>query len=352
MQTTCLSCNSGSYPNAARTNCQVNCPAGYISTDGFYPCTPCPADSYSLNTTTCTTCPWVGSTVGVSAASSVAQCYNPCPGGEYSLSGFRNTQCNPCPLHHFQPFFGRTFFEPCDFSKMTLQTGGERYWECVLIEEGHVKQLLGGKTVSAINHICNGNPCANGDTCVHGDGQLDYTCNCVSDYDRCVMETKAERMGGNTTGEIDYQQVQDKAACELLCLNNDDCIEATFFTSISGSSICRLFNTEAYLQSAFVAGSVHMAKRCTNGFTGKNCEVDNVDNCIDSKCHETSRCVDKINDYECICSTSKGCATPKIPCDASPCQHGSCINVDNVRYECTCQDGYDGINCDNTISEH
>ncbi|XP_052814710.1 sushi, von Willebrand factor type A, EGF and pentraxin domain-containing protein 1-like [Mya arenaria] len=374
MQTTCLSCNSGSYPNAARTNCQYNCPAGYISTDGFYPCTPCAADSYSSNTTTCAKCPNGGSTVGVPAASSVSQCYNPCPKGEYSISGFRNTQCNPCPLHHFQPFNGMTYCDPCPSSAMTSQTGGVHDSFCVPIEDcnstycnarGTCETAFGRKNCQCdvgyygdqcekIIHICNGNPCTNGGTCVYGDGQLDYTCNCVTDYDRCVMETKAERMGGNKTGEIDYQQVQDKAACELLCLNNDDCIEATFFTSISGSFICRLFNTEAYLQSAFVAGTVHMAKRCTKGFTGNNCEVDNVDNCIDSKCHETSRCVDKINDYECICSSSKGfagkyCATPKIPCDASPCQNGSCINVDNIRYECTCQDGYDGINCDNNI---
>ncbi|XP_052786630.1 uncharacterized protein LOC128221951 [Mya arenaria] len=213
-----------------------------------------------------------------------------------------------------------------------------------------------GEQCEDIYHICCGNPCTNGGTCVSGDGPTDYTCTCVTDYDICIMETKAEMMIGNATGQIGYSIVQDKAECEQLCLDDENCIEATFLTSSGGISACRLFNIAAYLKPATIAGTVHMAKHCTSGFTGDNCEVDNIDNCNNSQCHENSRCIDKINGYECICSSSGGfggqyCNTSTDPCDDSPCQHGTCKSFENVRYECTCLDGYDGINCDNNINE-
>ncbi|XP_052814685.1 uncharacterized protein LOC128241685 isoform X2 [Mya arenaria] len=292
MQTTCLSCSSGSYPSADRTNCQVTCPAGYTSPDGFYPCTPCTADSYSVNTTTCIQCPNGGSTVGVPAASSAQRCYDPCPEGQYSWSGYMNTACRPCPLHHYQAAPGMTYCDSCLTSQMTLQTGCVNNTFCLLIEgcnsaycndRGTCETAFGRKNCQCdagyyfeqcenIYHICNGNPCTNGGTCVRGDGPINYTCTCVA------------------------------------------------------------------------------------RFTGNNCEVDNIDNCNNSQCHENSRCVDKINGYECICSSSVGfggqyCKTSTDPCDDSPCQHGTCKSFEYVRYECTCQDGYGGINCDININE-
>ncbi|XP_052814812.1 uncharacterized protein LOC128241762 isoform X2 [Mya arenaria] len=375
MQTTCVSCNSGLYPNAARTKCQVTCPAGYTSTDGFYPCTPCAADSYSANTTTCIQCPNGGSTVGVPAASSEQQCFDPCPEGQYSLSGFMNTECSPCPLHHYQTIPGMTYCDPCPTTHMTLQTGSVNNTFCFLIEgcnrtycsdRGTCATAFGRKNCQCDGyygeqcednyHICSGNPCTNGGTCVPGDGPMDYTCSCVKDYDVCIMENKADMMAGNVTGQSGYSIVQDKAECEQLCLDDENCIEATFLTSAIGISACRLFNITAYLEPATIAGTVHMSKHCTSGFTGENCEVDNIDNCNNSQCHENSRCVDKINDYGCICSSSGGfggqyCKTSTNPCDDSPCQHGTCQNFDNVRYECICQDGYDGIKCNNNTNE-
>lgn len=52
------------------------CPAGYYSTDNFYPCRPCVENKYYLESTmSCTSCPNEGSTLGVVAVTDVNQCY-------------------------------------------------------------------------------------------------------------------------------------------------------------------------------------------------------------------------------------------------------------------------------------
>ncbi|WAQ95289.1 SVEP1-like protein [Mya arenaria] len=173
---------------------------------------------------------------------SECQLPHPCPKGQYSWSGYMNTACRPCPLHHYQATPGMTYCDPCPTSHTTLQTGTVDNTFCLLIEgcnsaycndRGTCNTAFGrkncqcvvgyyGEQCEHILHICNGNPCTNGGSCVRGNWPMEYTCNCVT------------------------------------------------------------------------------------GFTGDNCEVDNIDNCNNSQCHETSRCVDKVNDYECICSSSGG----------------------------------------------
>lgn len=52
------------------------CPAGYYSTDNFYPCRPCGENKYYLESTmSCTSCPNEGSTLGAVAVTDVNQCY-------------------------------------------------------------------------------------------------------------------------------------------------------------------------------------------------------------------------------------------------------------------------------------
>ena len=39
------------------------------------------------------------------------------------------------------------------------------------------------------------------------------------------------------------------------------------------------------------------------------------------------------------------------PCSGNPCQHGTCDDFGDVRYQCTCHEGYTGTNCDTDISK-
>ena len=51
------------------------CPAGYRSTNGFYPCTPCAADTYWTAKDKCESCETGYTTVGIVGAGDKTKCY-------------------------------------------------------------------------------------------------------------------------------------------------------------------------------------------------------------------------------------------------------------------------------------
>jgi hypothetical protein len=45
------------------------------------------------------------------------------------------------------------------------------------------------------------------------------------------------------------------------------------------------------------------------------------------------------------------CDVANSPCNSNPCVHGTCTPFGSVRYECSCFDGYNGVNCENNIGK-
>ncbi|BFZ02932.1 hypothetical protein BsWGS_05971 [Bradybaena similaris] len=79
-QAVCKTCPNGVLkshaPRTKERHCFELCPEGFTSTSGYIEdnCTPCPENHFSISPSSCQPCPNNGSTSGISGATSVAQC--------------------------------------------------------------------------------------------------------------------------------------------------------------------------------------------------------------------------------------------------------------------------------------
>lgn len=80
---------------------------------------------------------------------------------------------------------------------------------------------------------------------------------------------------------------------------------------------------------------------------GLNCEK-NIDECAQVVCPIGHICIDKINNYECVCPEGwegDNCEHSIDHCAPNPCHNGSCTS-NSKNYTCLCDPGYSGRNCD------
>ena len=92
---------------------------------------------------------------------------------------------------------------------------------------------------------------------------------------------------------------------------------------------------------------------CPPDYTGMTCEQ-NIDDCAASPCMN-GECIDGIADFTCICETGftgNLCESDIDFCELeNPCLNGgSCVDLELLNYNCTCADGYFGINCTEDVS--
>ena len=88
--------------------------------------------------------------------------------------------------------------------------------------------------------------------------------------------------------------------------------------------------------------------------SGVNCETD-IDECASDPCQNNATCIDKINEFTCICQagfTGRQCQTDIDDCESDPCGNGGqCIDGIN-EYSCNCTDtGFEGAQCQINIDE-
>ncbi|CAJ0605303.1 unnamed protein product [Cylicocyclus nassatus] len=143
-------------------------------------------------------------------------------------------------------------------------------------------------------------PCENGGTCVVKNKQVQ--CECASEYT------------GVNCAEVD------------MCLNHACAQNSTCKNGPKGTYICECKENTVGTYCEFTCpenyclgkGLCVMRKdgkigcTCNPGFTGRRCEKE-IDECQMNYCQNAVRCIDKFNDYECICEEGwigKDCDRP------------------------------------------
>ena len=86
---------------------------------------------------------------------------------------------------------------------------------------------------------------------------------------------------------------------------------------------------------------------CQPGYTGKHCDVD-INDCLPNPCGNGGRCVDGIANYQCFCADGwegEHCEININECLSYPCVNGTCADTQGS-YDCSCEPGVCGKNCD------
>ncbi|XP_070536985.1 mucin-like protein [Ptychodera flava] len=158
------------------------------------------------------------------------------------------------------------------------------------------------------------------------------TCSRTCDNGICYLDGQNEQKCHCDRG---YEQVLDGS-----CKDCNECLRQT-----CGADNCeqRCQNTEGSYTCACYAGYLLDPD-------GYSC-ID-IDECESNPC-VNGTCEDRVNAYECICEpgfTGVNCEIDIDECASNPCVNGDCENLID-EYICDCDAGWTGTNCDDNIDE-
>ncbi|KAL2718628.1 NOTCH protein, partial [Vespula squamosa] len=91
------------------------------------------------------------------------------------------------------------------------------------------------------------------------------------------------------------------------------------------------------------------------GFRGKHCE-ENIDDCPGNLCQNGATCIDRVNEYSCLCPptfTGTQCELDVDECSTRPsvCHNGATCTNSHGSYSCICVNGWTGPDCSVNIDD-
>ncbi|KAH3795500.1 protein crumbs homolog 1-like [Dreissena polymorpha] len=183
--------------------------------------------------------------------------------------------------------------------------GRGRYWNVLLT------LFVICLTTNAQN-ACNPNPCLHGGSCDVNPDQLTYLCRCNDTY-----------IGARCEGIVRH------------CLGKGPC---------QNGAICEDLQAGGY--QCF----------CRPGYYGNHCQLE-INECDPDPCVNNATCVDRLNDFTCICPigmSGKRCEIQATTgCESDPCKNGAtCVAMETVgNYRCTCMPGFEGQHCEVNVDD-
>jgi len=92
-----------------------------------------------------------------------------------------------------------------------------------------------------------------------------------------------------------------------------------------------------------------------SGFRGDHCE-ENIDDCPGNLCQNGATCVDRVNEYSCLCPpafTGTQCELDVDECSVRPslCHNGATCTNSHGSYSCICVNGWTGPDCSVNIDD-
>ncbi|KAJ8044056.1 Fibropellin-1 [Holothuria leucospilota] len=266
-----------------------------------------------------------------------ASCSNP-QGGQYfcnCLPQYTGTNCetevNPCAS------------DPCQSGSTCQKVAFGYQCQC---QPGY-----GGINCDNVVDPCLAipSPCQNGASCSNPQGGQ-YFCNCLPQYTGTNCETEVNPcasdpcQSGSTCQKMafGYQCQCQPGYGGINCDNVVDPCLAIPSPCQNGASCSNLQGGQYFCN-------------CLPQYTGTNCETE-VNPCASDPCQSGSTCQKTAFGYQCQCQPGYGginCENVVDPCLAipSPCQNGaSCSNLQGGQYFCNCLPQYTGTNCETEVN--
>ena len=156
---------------------------------------------------------------------------------------------------------------------------------------------------------CDQITCLNEGQC-QSNGLYEYQCRCAPGYTGPHCETEINECSSNPCGEngVCFDKIGSYMCSCHAGYSGKNCNER--------SEYCNVCNNEGTL-NCFEDGALNVVCQCKDGYTGSICDL-TINECSSNPCAFGSECIDKLNDFECLCPpdrTGKLCSTKISNCD-------------------------------------